>query len=153
MSIDQKFNFNFDIAEPKQKNNIVVFFLSSKEQMKDNFLAFPDALKNNLTEVEEVNEKGFVGNLKVTNKSAQKLLILGSEILVGNKLKQNRVVDETTLIAENSTTNLKVSCCEKNRWSPAVSENISLSETLLAIRASWIASVQDDTPIEFFDEI
>ena len=39
MSIDQKFNFNFnfDIAEPKQKNNIVVFFLSSKEQMKDNF--------------------------------------------------------------------------------------------------------------------
>ena len=68
MSIDQKFNFNFDIAEPKQKNNIVVFFLSSKEQMKDNFLAFPDALKNNLTEVEEVS-KGFVGNLKVINKS------------------------------------------------------------------------------------
>jgi len=103
--------------------------------MKDNFLAFPDALKNNLTEVGEVNEKGFVGNLKVTNKSAQKLLILGSEILVGNKLKQNRVVDETTLIAENSTTNLKVSCCEKNRWSPAVAENISLSETLLFSKA------------------
>ena len=135
MKIDQKFNFNFDIAEPKQKNNIVVFFLSSKEQIKDNFLAFPDALKNNLTEVEEVNEKGFVGNLKVTNKSAQKLLILGSEILVGNKLKQNRVVDETTLIAENSTTNLKVSCCEKNRWSPAVAESISLSETLLFSKA------------------
>ena len=68
MNIEQKFNFNFDISEPKQKNNIVVFFLSSKEQMKDNFLAFPDALKNNLTEVEEVS-KGFVGNLKVTNKS------------------------------------------------------------------------------------
>ncbi|SVC29677.1 uncharacterized protein METZ01_LOCUS282531, partial [marine metagenome] len=45
--------------------------------MKDNFLAFPDALKNNLTEVGEVDEKGFVKNLKVTNKSAQKLLILG----------------------------------------------------------------------------
>ena len=135
MNIEQKFNFNFDISEPKQKNNIVVFFLSSKEQMKDNFLAFPDALKNNLTEVEEVS-KGFVGNLKVTNKSNhQKLLILGSEILVGNKLKQNRVVDETTLIAENSITTLRVSCCEKNRWSPAVSENISLSETLLFSKA------------------
>ena len=131
MNIEQKFNFNFDISEPKQKNNIVVFFLSSKEQMKDNFLAFPDALKNNLTEVGEVNEKGFVKNLKVTNKSVHKLLILGSEILVGNKLKRNRVVDETTLIAENSTTNLKVSCCEKNGWSPAVAESISLSETLL----------------------
>ena len=66
MNIGQKFNFNFDIAEPKQKNNIVVFFLSSKEQMKANFLAFPEALKNDLAKVEEVN-KGFVGNLKVTN--------------------------------------------------------------------------------------
>ena len=130
MNIEQKFNFNFDISEPKQKNNIVVFFLSSKEQMKDNFLAFPDALKNNLTEVEEVNE-GFVGNLKVSNKSDQKLLILGSEILVGNKLKQNRVVNETVLISENSTIMLKVSCCEKNRWSPAVAENLSVSESLL----------------------
>ena len=63
------------------------------------------------------------------------MLILGSEILVGNKLKQNRVVEETTLIAENSTTNLKVSCCEKNRWSPAVAESISLSETLLFSKA------------------
>ena len=131
MNIEQKFNFNFDISEPKQKNNIVVFFLSSKEQMKDNFLAFPDALKNNLTEVEEVS-KGFVGNLKVTNKSNhQKLLILGSEMLIGNKLKQNRVVNETVLISENSKTMLKVSCCEKNRWSPAVSENLSVSESLL----------------------
>ena len=132
MNLDQKFNFNFnfDVGEPKQKNNIVVFFLSSKEKMKDNFLAFPDALKNNLTEVEEVNE-GFVGNLKVSNKSDQKLLILGSEILVGNKLKQNRVVNETVLISENSTIMLKVSCCEKNRWSPAVAENLSVSESLL----------------------
>ena len=130
MNLDKKFNFNFDVGEPKQKNNIVVFFLSSKEKMKDNFLAFPDALKNNLTEVEEVNE-GFVGNLKVSNKSDQKLLILGSEILVGNKLKQNRVVNETVLISENSTIMLKVSCCEKNRWSPAVAENLSVSESLL----------------------
>ena len=101
--------------------------------MKDNFLAFPDALKNNLAEVEEVNPTGFIGNLKVTNKAKQKLVILGSEILIG--LKQNRVVNETTLIAENSTTTLKVSCVEKNRWSPAVSKNISLSETLLFSKA------------------
>ena len=80
MNIEQKFNFNFDISELKQKNNIVVFFLSSKEQTKDNFLAFPEALQNNLAEVEEVSEKGFIGNLRISNKSDQKLLILGSEI-------------------------------------------------------------------------
>ena len=49
--IDQNEDYVTEVREPKQKNNIVVFFLSSKEQMKDNFLAFPDALKNNLTEV------------------------------------------------------------------------------------------------------
>ena len=135
MNIEQKFNFNFDISELKQKNNIVVFFLSSKEQTKDNFLAFPEALQNNLAEVEEVSEKGFIGNLRISNKSDQKLLILGSEILVGSKLKQNRVVDETAIVSENSTTTLRVSCCEKNRWSPAVSENISLSDTLLFSKA------------------
>ena len=130
MKTDQKLNFNFDVGEPKQKNNIVVFFLSSKEKVKDDLLTFPEALKNNLAEVGEVSEKGFVKNLKLSNKSDQKLLVLGSEILVGNKIKQDRVVDETVIVPENSSTTIRVSCCEKNRWSPTVSENISLSETL-----------------------
>jgi len=135
MNIDQKFNFNFEVGEPKQKNNIVVFFLRSKVKMKDDLITFPYAMKNNLAEVEEINEKGFIENLKLSNKSDQKLLVLGSEILVGNKLKQDRVVDESVIISGNSTTTLRVSCCEKNRWSPAVSENISLSETLLFSKA------------------
>jgi len=135
MNIDQKFNFNFEVGEPKQKNNIVIFFLSSKGKMKDDLLTFPEALKNNLATVEEVNGKGFVGSLKLSNKSDQKLLVLGSEILVGNKLRQDRAVDETVIVPENSTTTLRVSCVEKNRWSPAVSENISLSETLLFSKA------------------
>ena len=48
MKTDQKLNFNFEVGEPKQKNNIVVFFLSSKEKMKDELLTFPYAMKNNL---------------------------------------------------------------------------------------------------------
>ena len=135
MNKDQKLNFNFDVGEPKQKNNIVVFFLSSKEHTNYDLLSFPYAMKNNLAEVREVNEKGSIGNLKLSNKSDKKLLVLGSEILIGNKLKQDRVVDETVIVPENSTTTLRVSCCEKNRWSPAVSENISLSETLLFSKA------------------
>ena len=98
MNVDKKFNFNFEVGEPKQKNNIVVFFLSSKEHTNDDLLSFPYAMKNNLAEVREVNEKGSIGNLKLSNKSDQKLLILGSEILVGNKLKQDRVVDETVIV-------------------------------------------------------
>ena len=55
MNVDKKFNFNFDVGEPKQKNNIVVFFLSSKEHTNYDLLSFPYAMKNNLAEVKEVN--------------------------------------------------------------------------------------------------
>ena len=77
MNVDKKFNFNLEVGEPKQKNNIVVFFLSSKEKMKDELLTFPYAMKNNLAEVEEVNKKGSIGNLKLSNKSDQKTPCFG----------------------------------------------------------------------------
>ena len=40
MKTDQKLNFNFEVGEPKQKNNIVVFFLSSKEKNPSLILHF-----------------------------------------------------------------------------------------------------------------
>merc|ERR1711991_757489 len=55
---------------------------------------------------------------------------LGSEQIIGNALKQNRVVNNTTLVPEQTTILLSVSCCEKNRWSPAVANNICTSESL-----------------------
>ena len=101
MNNDQKLNFNFEIQEPKQKNNIVVFFLKSKENTNYDLLSFPYAIKNNLVEIDEVSRKRIIGSLKLNNKADKKLLILGSEILIGNKLKQDRVVDETVIIPEN----------------------------------------------------
>ena len=130
MIINKRFNFNFDISEPKQKNNIVLFYLSSKEKIKSNFITFPEAFSKNLVKVEEVNDKGIVRYLKVTNISDQKLLILDSEQIIGNGIRQNRVVNSTTLISEFSNVTLKVSCCEKNRWSPAVANELNLSDSL-----------------------
>ena len=130
MIINKKFEFNFNISEPRQKNNIVLFYLSNQEQVENNYITFPEAFSKNLVKVEEVNNKGVVRYLKVTNKSDQKLLILDSEQIIGNGIKQNRVVDSTTLIPETTTVMLKVSCCEKNRWSPAVSNELMLSDTL-----------------------
>ena len=46
--------------------------------------------------------------------------------MTGNALKQDRVVDRTTLIPENTTIMLQVSCCEKNRWSPTYCKTIFL---------------------------
>ena len=130
MSLNNNSNFQFIVSEPLRKNNLSVFFLSFEEKKTDDYLCFSEALKKDLVLVNEVNERGSVRYLKISNKSNQKILVLESELITGNALKQDRVVDRTTLIPENTTIMLQVSCCEKNRWSPAVANNLSVSDTL-----------------------
>ena len=124
------FNFNYNISDPVKKNNITIFFLQSKTKLENNFLTLEESISKSLVDIKEVNSKGTIRYLKVSNRSNQKLLILGSEQIIGNALKQNRVVNNTTLVPEQTTTLLSVSCCEKNRWSPAVANNICTSESL-----------------------
>ena len=66
MNNDQKLNFNFEIQEPIQKNNIVVFFLKSKENASYDLLSFPYAIKNNLVEIDEVSQKVLLEVLSLT---------------------------------------------------------------------------------------
>ena len=124
------FNFNYNISDPVKKNNITIFFLQSKKKLENNFLTLEETISKSLVDIKEINSKGTIRYLKVSNKSNQKLLILGSEQIIGNALKQNRVVNNTTLVPEQTTIMLSVSCCEKNRWSPAVANNICTSESL-----------------------
>ena len=124
------FNFNYNISYPVKKNNITIFFLQSKTKLENNFLTLEESISKSLVDIKEVNSKGTIRYLKVSNRSNQKLLILGSEQIIGNALKQNRVVNNTTLVPEQTTIMLGVSCCEKNRWSPAVANNICTSESL-----------------------
>ena len=124
------FNFNYNVSDPVKKNNITIFFLQSKTKLENNFLTLEESISKSLVDIKEVNSKGTIRYLKVFNKSNQKLLILGSEQIIGNALKQNRVVNNTTLVPEQTTILLSVSCCEKNRWSPAVANNICTSESL-----------------------
>ena len=124
------FNFNYNISDPVKKNNITIFFLQSKTKLENNFLTLEESISKSLVDIKEVNSRGTIRYLKVSNKSNQKLLILGSEQIIGNALKQNRVVNNTTLVPEQTTIMLSVSCCEKNRWSPAVANNICTSESL-----------------------
>lgn len=124
------FNFNYNISDPVKKNNITIFFLQSKTKLENNFLTLEESISKSLVDIKEINSKGTIRYLKVSNKSNQKLLILGSEQIIGNALKQNRVVNNTTLVPEQTTILLSVSCCEKNRWSPAVANSICTSESL-----------------------
>ena len=129
-------NLNLKVSDPQQKNNIVVFFLSSDEKKNDNYLSFSQALDQKLVDVSEVNEKGFFGKLKVTNRSNQILLILGGEQIIGHKIRQHRIVASTTLIPANATALLNVNCGEQYRWSSMVNDNMDASESLYFSRGS-----------------
>ena len=129
-------NLNLKVGDPQQKNNIVVFFLSSDEKKNDNYLSFSQALDQKLVNISEVNEKGFFGKLKVTNRSSQSLLILGGEQIIGHKIRQHRIVASTTLIPAKATVLLNVNCGEQYRWSSMVNDNIDASESLYFSRGS-----------------
>ena len=129
-------NLDLKVCDPIQKNNIVVFFLSSDEKKNDNYLSFSQALDQKLVDISEVNEKGFFTKLKVTNKSNQILLLLGGETIVGHKIRQHRIVASTTLIPANATILIHVNCGEKNRWSSMVNDNIDASESLYFSRGN-----------------
>ena len=44
-------NLNLKVGDPQQKNNIVVFFLSSDEKKNDNYLSFSQALDQKLVDI------------------------------------------------------------------------------------------------------
>ena len=129
-------NLNLKVGDPQQKNNIVVFFLSSDEKKNDNYLSFSQALDQKLVDVSEVNEKGFFNKLKVANRSNQILLILGGEQIIGHKIRQHRIVASTTLVPANATVLLKVNCGEQFRWSAQFDDNMDASESLYFSRGN-----------------
>ena len=62
-------NLNFQITKTQQKNNIVVFFLKSKNISSNNYLTFTEAVNKKLVDVTEVGEKGFRDRLNIINQS------------------------------------------------------------------------------------
>ena len=101
-------------AKQSHKNMTLYCLLSAHEAPVD-FLTLDEALEREALVITEVNEGGSVAELKVANRSDQKVLLLDGEELVG--AKQNRVLNVTILIAPQSETVIPVSCVEQGRWS------------------------------------
>src|SRR5262249_55427548 len=100
-----------------------------------------DAPKSGAVDISEVSENGSVQNIKVTNRSRSKVLILDGEELVG--AKQNRISNASFVIPEMSEKVIPVSCIDEGRWR-STSRSFSGTDSLYAARGRR-AKLQDTT--------
>jgi hypothetical protein len=95
------------------KNMVVIPLLTSVNHGPEN-ICLGEALKQGVLTITEVHEGGTVPELKVINRGGKPVLLLDGEELAG--AKQNRVLNTTILLKENSETIIPVSCTEQGRW-------------------------------------
>ena len=120
-------NLNFNVSEPVEKKNITTFFLSSIEKNNNKYLSLSEAMDKNQVQISEVNKKGLLTKLSVSNKSSDNIIILNGELIIGRQIRQDRIVDSTVLIPGYATVLINTFCGEQYRWSPRLSNKISTS--------------------------
>ena len=120
-------NLNFNVSEPVDKKNITTFFLSSIEKNNNKYLSLSEAMDKNQVQISEVNKKGLLTKLSVSNKSSDNIIILNGELIIGTQIRQDRIVDSTVLIPGYATVLINTFCGEQYRWSPRLSNKISTS--------------------------
>jgi len=102
-------------------------YFGEKEQISDTLSVIP-LITNNPSEAElltlseayrdrlvEIEETGKVNRVTIRNLSNKALLLTNGEILEG--AKQNRTLNDSTLLPSNGQFDIDVSCVEQNRWS------------------------------------
>lgn len=111
----QRFLERVKVGAKQTHRNMTVYCLLAAQEADVDFVTLDEALDEGFLNVTELDESGHVPELKVVNRSQQKVLMLDGEELVG--AKQNRVLNVTVLIAPQSETIIPVSCVEQGRWS------------------------------------
>jgi hypothetical protein len=93
-------------------NLTLIPLLASDTGVRD-YLILEEALSQGMVDITEVSHGGSVPDLQLINKSADKLLVVDGEELIG--AKQNRIVNATFLIAGQTEITIPVSCVEQGR--------------------------------------
>jgi len=128
------------VGRKQSHKNLALYPLLSTYAIGLDYLLLDEAMSQNMIEVVEVSEGGSVPELKVVSKSVKMVLILDGEELVG--AKQNRIVNTTILVQENSTIVIPVSCVEHGRWSYNTSkfnsQNRMMSSNLRNIKCEHV---------------
>ncbi|MFC1834881.1 ARPP-1 family domain-containing protein [Thermodesulfobacteriota bacterium] len=124
----QEYLRSIKVGAKQSHKNVTLYCLPAAEEADVDFVTLDEALEKEFLFVTEVDESGSVPELRVTNRSNRKVLMLDGEELVG--AKQNRVLNVTVLIAAESETVIPVSCVEQGRWSYRSREFGTASRTM-----------------------
>lgn len=111
--IDESFA-GLRIGTPKVHLNLALFPLFDDGDNAPGYLLLDDALERKLARVSEVSADGRVPELAFENDSAEKILLVDGDELVG--AKQNRVLNLSILVAGRQKLVIPVSCVEQGRW-------------------------------------
>jgi len=111
----KKYFSSFDLGELQHFKNMAVLPLMTSIDDSPKYLILKQALDQHVLVIGEVSKEGRVPELKVINKADTLVLLLDGEELAG--AKQNRVLNTSILLKENSETIIPVSCTEQRRWS------------------------------------
>jgi hypothetical protein len=109
-----------EFGEMQVFNNMAVIPLFTSVDDSPEYFTLKEALERRLLVVTEISQSGSVPELKVVNKADIPVLLLDGGELAG--AKQNRVLNTTILVKENSETVIPVSCTEQGRWSYSSAE-------------------------------
>lgn len=94
------------------------------------YLLLDEALERKFARVTEVSGAGSVPELAFENTSAEKILLVDGDELIG--AKQNRVINLSILVGGGKSIKIPVSCVEQGRWSYRTSEFGSAKRSLFA---------------------
>ena len=103
------------LGGPQVHRNMALFPLLAERDQPAGYLLLDEALERQLARVTEVSEGGHVPELAFENASAEKILLVDGDELVG--AKQNRIVNLSILVGAGQKLVIPVSCVEQGRWS------------------------------------
>jgi hypothetical protein len=88
--------------------------LSRTDRSNLEYDTLDEAMDRGICDVEEVSEGGSIPTLKFLNSGDKSVFLLDGEELVG--AKQNRILNLSIFVPENSEIDIPVSCVEQGRW-------------------------------------
>ena len=128
------------LGAPQVHLNLALYPLLDDRDSTARYVLLDDALARNLARVTETSQAGNVPELAFENSSAERILLVDGDELVG--AKQNRVVNLSILVGAGKRIVIPVSCVEQGRWRYKSDAFTSSNSALFAkARASKMSQV------------